>query len=175
MSDTIAATKNLYHGFAYGEQFSSQMDLPEFRSQHKTYLIASTPRCGSHFLGHGLMQLGVFGVPLEYLNGGNLRGWKIKFGLNKDLPELLMDIISRRTSPSGWFGIKAHWSQFSPHLRKGNLSAINPIERILFIYRRDLLGQAISYLKAQQTGIWISGAPRKGTENYDFKKNRSVR
>ena len=37
-------------------QFGSSYDYPCFESQPRTYLIASTPRSGSHYLGHKLMR-----------------------------------------------------------------------------------------------------------------------
>lgn len=155
--------------FAYPDQFAPDMDLPLFEGAPQTYLIASTPRCGSHFLGHALQEMGAFGVPLEYLNKGNFAGWKARFG-NKRLPALLQDIIRHRTSPSGRFGIKAHWSQFRPFLGTDKIASLGDFTHIIHIYRTDLLGQAISFDKALQTGQWISGAPAQGEAVYRYDK-----
>ncbi|WP_417277921.1 Stf0 family sulfotransferase [Celeribacter sp.] len=168
MTDT-AQNASVNEAFAYPDQFSTEMDLPLFEGAPKTYLIASTPRCGSHYLGHALTAMGGFGVPLEYLNKGNFSGWKARFG-NHRLPGLLCDIIRHRTSPNGRFGIKAHWSQFSPHIGTDRLAPLGTIERVIHIYRGDLLGQAISFEKANQTGQWISGAPAKGKATYRYGK-----
>lgn len=153
--------------FAYGEQFSPKMDCPKFSGDPNIYLIASTPRCGSHYLGHALTETGYFGVPLEYLNSGNFAGWHARFG-KKPTENMLKDLIAHRTSPSGNFGFKAHWSQFRPF--QDRLGALAPIKRIVFIRRRNLLSQAISYLKAEQTGQWISGAPKTGEAEYSYRQ-----
>lgn len=155
--------------FAYPEQFSKEMDLPLFEGTPKTYLIASTPRCGSHFLGHALSAMGGFGVPLEYLNKGNFSGWKMRFG-DLRVRGLLREIVRHRTSPNECFGIKAHWSQFRPFLGTGKLAPLGTIGHVIHIYRRDLLGQAISFEKANQTGQWISGAPAQGEAVYNYRK-----
>jgi len=66
----------------YPEQFSPAMDRPPFYGRPRWYLIASTPRCGSHFLGHALIESGHFGVPLEYLHRGNLDHWRQSDGIS---------------------------------------------------------------------------------------------
>lgn len=152
---------------AYPGQFSTDLDLPPFNGSPRPYLIASTPRCGSHFLGHALMEMGGFGVPLEYLNGGNFAGWKARFG-DKRLPHLIEDFLRHRTSENGRFGFKAHWSQFRKYLSTGKIDAILPLTHVVLIYRSNLLGQAISFAKAAQTGQWISGAPAQGEAVYNY-------
>lgn len=168
MTDT-AQNASVNPAFAYPDQFSTEMDLPLFEGTPKTYLIASTPRCGSHYLGHALTAMGGFGVPLEYLNKGNFSGWKARFG-EMGLPELLHEMIRHRTSPNGRFGIKAHWSQFSPHIATDKLAPLGSIKRVIHIYRGDLLGQAISLEKANQTGQWISGAEAQSAAVFRYGK-----
>lgn len=153
-------------GHPYPEQFDEAMDLPPFEGRPRTYLIATTPRCGSHLLGHALATTGHFGVPLEYLNGMNVKAWRRRFGVKNDRA-VFAAIVRHRTSASGWFGVKAHWSQFAK--RRDRFPApLGPICKTLFIYRRDLLGQAVSFLRAQQTGQWISGAPARGEARFDY-------
>ncbi len=48
----------------YEQQFSLQNNFEKGVDIRKTLVIASTPRCGSHFLGHALHQTGQFGFPL---------------------------------------------------------------------------------------------------------------
>jgi len=40
---------------------------------------------------------------------------------------------------------------------------------MIWIYRRDLLGQSISRCVAEQAGQWISGATRRGTSVYNYE------
>ena len=153
-------------GHAYPEQFAADMDLAPFNGAPRIYLIASTPRCGSHFLGHALARTGHFGVPLEYLGDRNLTGWRARFGPEDDAA-ILRHLIACRTSPSGWFGIKAHWSQFERCADRALFAAHGGVDRTIFLYRRDLLAQAISYLRAAQSGQFISGAARQAEPRYD--------
>ncbi|MFQ6552970.1 Stf0 family sulfotransferase [Aestuariibius insulae] len=152
----------------YEDQFSEDLDLPQISASPQIYMIASTPRCGSHFLGHILIETGEFGVPFEYLNPGNLKIWRKRLQTDNKI-ETLQALISRRTSANGWFGLKAHWSQFAPAQREGLLDPLPKIARIVFLYRSDLLSQAVSFAIAMQTGQWISKtqADREAHYNYD--------
>lgn len=112
------------------------------------------------------METKVFGCPMEYINKGNLIGWRQRFGPKNSEADLIRKIVELRTGPSGWFGIKAHWTQFERILGKPSFAALPPISKHVFIYRRDLLGQAISLLRARQTGAWISGAQEQRPPSY---------
>jgi hypothetical protein len=96
----------------YPEQFSPRLDFPPYDGTPRLYLMATMPRCGSHFLGHTLHSTGQFGFPLEYLNRMNLDIWRARLKAVDDL-SALESLLRIRTSPSGWFGLKAHWNQFS--------------------------------------------------------------
>lgn len=151
-------------------QFAECSDLPFTTHARRIILIASTPRCGSHFLGHMLRDHGGFGVPLEYLHQGNTLYWAKRFG-TRDLEELFPLFLRYRTSSNGTFVVKAHWFQFEPvkdciDRMTGGLS----IDRTVWVYRENLLSQAISYVIAAQTGVWISGAKAHGEAAYDFDR-----
>ena|SRR5690554_247963 len=96
----------------YEDQFSEQRDFVESTPVKKTLVIASTPRCGSHMLGHLLYQTGAFGFPLEYANPRNLKEWHRRFAL-EDQREVFRNIQTKRTSPNGVFGVKLHYSHLS--------------------------------------------------------------
>lgn len=156
----------------YPEQFSDQFNLPRFEGKPRLYLMATTPRCGSHFLGHALHAAEQFGFPLEYLNRMNLDIWRAQLKTPSDAAAL--DALFRiRTSPSGWFGLKAHWGQYDEFADKGVFEARGGFEKAIWIYRRDLLAQSISRATAEQTGQWISGAKRRRDPIYDA--NRIIR
>lgn len=161
--------KNAVANHPYPEQFLPGLDTPIFHGVPRSYLIASTPRCGSHFLGHALLETGHFGVPLEYLNGNNIRYWHKRFKTGT-ITDLLRKLSQHRTSPSGWFAVKAHWPNFAPYRLDNSLTPIGGISRIIFLYRRDLLGQSISFLRALQTKQWIATSPKRGDETYSYHK-----
>lgn len=164
---------------SYPVQFSKRLDQPRRDWADRIVLIASTPRSGSHFLGHALQETGECGVPLEYLHPDNVRCWHTRFG-RKPMPELFAEIVRHRTTPNGTFCVKAHWNQFKPHQDDvDRLTRGLGIDQAVWILRRDVLSQAVSYAIAQQTGAWISGARewRKPVYSYDdvFRMARRVR
>lgn len=152
----------------YPNQFTCEMDLEEYKSQKTSqYLIASTPRCGSHMLGHSLYEANGYGVPLEYFNRSNLKKWQQRFNTD-NLNTIFDEIIKLRTSSNGHFGVKAHWDQYSKILLNSEFKDYFDFTKIIWIYRADLLSQSISLVVAMQTGAWISGAPKKGNAAYDY-------
>jgi LPS sulfotransferase NodH len=152
----------------YKEQFSEKYDFPGIDNPKKTLIIASTPRSGSHMLGHGLYQSKKFGFPLEYLNSSNLAEWKKRLKLNTT-KEVLRAIQKRRTSPNGVFGIKIHYSHISQLGGFHCLSDFFPNAYFIFLSRKEVLRQAVSLSIARQTGVWISGqTPVNNSPVYDF-------
>lgn len=136
-------------------QFSEDLDLPE-TPVGKIVLVASTPRSGSHMLGHAMAASGVLGVPYEYLNPANLAEWRGRLGTSSPT-ETLHALFKRRTTPNGVFALKAHFDH--SHALGGPLPlfAALPGLSVVHIRRGDVLRQAISYAIARQTGVWIAG------------------
>lgn len=151
----------------YPEQFSEELDLLAYEGKPSIYLVASTPRSGSHFVGHALASGGHYGFPLEYLNQGNLDIWCHRFGV-ATYEEALTQIMRHRTGPTGLFGLKAHWSQYRHFCTHPMLTGPDGIQRIVWLTRRNRLSQAISFAIANQTGQFISGATRRGKASFDY-------
>ena len=120
------------------DQFGPDYDFPEYPGQPMSYLIATTPRCGSHHLGHLLTATGMLGSPLEYFSKGRLRDWREKLAA-ADTVDLFRQLFRRRTSPSGWFGVKAHWPQFQQIMADEEVCGLFNFRRYLHIERRDRL------------------------------------
>jgi len=140
----------------------SSFDLPVYQGRPKIQcVIASTPRSGSWLLGRLLQANGV-GVPNEYFNHYShiaflARRWGL---INRrqelDIDEYMQTLFRYRTTEQGVFTVKAHWDQFYLFLKHGVLNHYLFGARFVMIRRRDLLGQAISYEIASQTGQWTS-------------------
>jgi trehalose 2-sulfotransferase len=141
------------------DDFGRQYDFPLFEGKPCVYLIASLPRSGSHYFAHVLRAAGQFGCPNEYLHPTLA---------DRPIREVLGELFKHRTSPNGWFGLKAHWPQFVRLLRDPVAYEFVDIERYIRITRRDVLGAAISYVIARQTSSWISFQPTRGQPSYDF-------
>jgi LPS sulfotransferase NodH len=127
----------------------------------KKVALCTTPRCGSHFLGHQMHALGVFGYPLEYLNPGNWRVWEERAGA----VDTLDYIKSVRTGPNGVFALKLHHEHLSAFLKQEQ----NVLDyTYIHLCRRDLTKQATSFARAQLTGAWISDMPEVTPAQYDW-------
>lgn len=147
-------------------QFSEDLDFPTRTEPTTKYVICSTPRCGSHFLGHLMYSRGIFGYPLEYVNSTNLTIWEQRASVSNS-ESVIGYIMSRRTSANGCFGIKAHYTQLGRLIRTvGRQELINDYKFIL-LRRRHVLSQAVSFAFSRQTGSWISGMPEQQSASYD--------
>jgi LPS sulfotransferase NodH len=147
-------------------QFGADLDLPRFEGETRDYVIASTPRCGSHLLGSHLHAAGAFGVPLEYFNPTNLPHWQRRFG-TAGIDDTLRALRQHRTSPNGVFGIKLHYTHLSGLGGPGRLSELFPGAHFLVARRRDTLAQALSLARALQTGAWTADMPTRSEPVYD--------
>ena len=150
----------------WDEQFSSALDFAEPTQITTQYAICSTPRCGSHFLGHLMHQTGRFGYPLEYFHERRLPRWKAR-AASEGFADTISFLRARRTTPNGCFGIKLHFFQLKN--TDGHIARDELLTQFKFIHlrRRDALAQAVSYAKANQTGVWISGQTSKISAEYD--------
>ena len=143
-------------------QFGVENDFPPTAPKHHV-AICTTPRCGSHFLGHQMRDRNCFGYPLEYLNPGNLPVWQRRAQM-AGAGDTLEFIKSIRTGPNGVFSTKLHHE----HLEGFLDHEPDPLKyRFIHLRRRDLLRQAVSFARAQQTGAWISDMPEQADASYD--------
>jgi trehalose 2-sulfotransferase len=140
----------------YQQQFSDDLDQPPAAEPARTILIASTPRCGSHMLGHAMASTGLLGVPFEYANPANLAEWMQRLGTASP-QETFKALMTRRTTANGTFAIKAHYSHCESLGGPDRFLDFWPNLKVVHICRADVLRQAISYAIARQTGVWISG------------------
>jgi LPS sulfotransferase NodH len=148
------------------DQFGADYDFPAFTGTARSYLIASTPRCGSHYLGHLLRGTGLLGSPLEYFSRGRMADWQARLGTTAHR-DLFKRLLRRRTSPSGWFGVKAHWPQFEPIAADAELFDFFHLQLFVQLTRSDRVAQAVSLVIAQQTSAWISFQPPTRQPIYD--------
>jgi trehalose 2-sulfotransferase len=165
-----------------------EFDFPLFEGAPSIrYAIASSPRCGSNFLQRALWRAGCAGAPEEYLTAPYFADYSKRFGLKEAWPpshalrdEYLRQLWKIRTSHNGVFGLKLHGSHLSAALGDDGepLIALRG-QSWLWIRRRNRIAQAISYLLADQTGVWIVDGdwlPTRmpsGTPQYDVDGIRS--
>jgi trehalose 2-sulfotransferase len=142
-------------------------DFPGPVRLRKSYIVASTPRCGSTFLCSLLWQTGVLGAPSEYWNC-HKSGARKTIGIRMmerleavSGEDYLRKLLACRTSPNGLFGVKVHFFDFQEVLR-GFPQVLNLLAPVTYICieRQDKLAQAVSLARSLQTGAWTAASDR---------------
>lgn len=163
--------------------FKSDLDLPKTDVKF-TYLILSQPRTGSTMITSALVDSGIAGVPVEYFHKDYLKELPQPLTLNT-VHRYYVDVVSRRTSANGVFGMKMHHLQFRPLFMSEDTSAsgqdmitpagakfLKSFDRVIQTSRRDKVAQAISNLVAFRTAHWNSDRKdQEGQHNYEFSKD----
>lgn len=132
-------------------------DLPGPVPLRKSYIIASTPRCGSTFLSTRLWATGVLGAPADYFGHHKPIGAKMMERLDASSPaDYLGRLLACRTSKNGIFGINAEFGDFEEALRRfpEMLGTLSPVTYI-YIERADQMVQAAFMAKS----VKIDGLP----------------
>jgi trehalose 2-sulfotransferase len=136
---------------------SSVRDLPETPVRMR-YLVLSQPRTGGTFLCEALERSGEAGIPTEYLNPAAILAMtrRLKRG-PVTLRRLMQELERRRTTSNGLFGLHLHLEQLRKPLQSGERSIewMRRFDRVIMLYRRDKLAQAISLDRALQTSAWF--------------------
>jgi LPS sulfotransferase NodH/SAM-dependent methyltransferase len=141
----------------------ARLDFRRTVPLRKSYIVASSYRCGSTFLCKELWSTGLLGAPWEYFNPrkspstNSIQDTMMERLKASSIDDYVAKLIACRTTRNGVFGMKAHFHDFETTLKKypGLLEALAPITYI-FMDRRNKLAQAVSMARAMQTNSWIS-------------------
>jgi trehalose 2-sulfotransferase len=150
--------------------------------KYDSYVICTSPRSGSTLLCKLLAATGVAGNPDSYFHRPSISAWVTTFGLTAEpsfpereiLAAVFRAAVAKGSLETGIFGLRLQGGSFDFFTKK--LAVLYPgcskdTERFqaafgltLFVHltRRDKVQQAVSGVKAQQTGLWHA-AP-DGTE-----------
>lgn len=142
-----------------------------------TYFICATPRTGSSLLLGLLGSTGVAGHPQAYFRAPDEVAWAERWGIPHtsqhalDYGEFVRAALREGRTDNGVFGAKLMWGTHAE--LAGRLAGLHPelagdelrlLERefgrqLRFVYvrRDDILAQAVSWLRAEQTGVWFVG------------------
>jgi trehalose 2-sulfotransferase len=128
-----------------------------------SYIICSTPRCGSNLLCEALLRSGVAGWPEEFFAAWARPEAELAVPARQDLDR----IFAAGTTPNGVFGCKLMWEHFDRVIERLRGFAVNPAappHRVLaavfpglaylHIVRTDKVRQAVSLARAVQSGRW---------------------
>jgi LPS sulfotransferase NodH len=111
---------------------------------YRGYVICSEHRSGSTLLCEYLRSTGSLGNPDEFF-----RFTEDSIRLERD-PDLLAQIVKTASTPNGIYGLKVFSQQFDSTMKARWVERL-PELRFIHLEREDLLGQAISLVKARQT------------------------
>lgn len=150
----------------------SRSKMPSFPSL--SYVICTTPRSGSTLLCRLLSATGVAGMPDSHFHVPSLERWLTEYDLEEAtfssreaaLRMIFEAAFARGMANTNIFGLRMQRGSFGVFMEQLTLLSPNStseaerIESVLgpttFIHlsRPDRVGQAISRLRAEQTGLW---------------------
>jgi trehalose 2-sulfotransferase len=129
------------------------------------YVLCGTPRSGSNWVCELLASTGQLGQPADYYNGAGFRA--------RGFPDYPLapaaqaaEALARGTGANGVVGLKMFIAR-AEALCGFAWAARLPAPRWVHLRRRDLLGQAISQVRADQSGRYRSTAAQRGPARYD--------
>lgn len=129
------------------------------------YAICTERRSGSNFLCRVLESTGLLGRPREYFNTGAIRG--LGHLDYPDEPEAQLNtFMGLSATPNGVYGIKLHAHHFEG-AKATRWAERLPSLSFIHLERHDVLGQAISAVRAFQTQRWNSRQEAIGESVYD--------
>jgi len=108
----------------------------------------------------------MLGNPLEYFNGNGRR--LLGYPEYPDEPSRQIDwILTEGATPNGIYGLKVFPAQ-AEHVEKSvRWTELLPDLKFVLLKRRDILGQALSAVRALQTEQWRASMPARGPALYD--------
>lgn len=152
--------------------------------KYQSYVICTSPRSGSTLLCKLLEATGKSGLPDSHFHEPSVSAWLEDYGLpagvyaneHDALSAILDAAIARGSGETGIFGLRLQRHSFEFFLQKlgllfpdlpGDAARLQAaFGKTLFIHltRADKVEQAISYIKAEQTGLWHMGADGRELE-----------
>lgn len=158
-----SATMKILHDFLAPEN-----DRPATPVRMR-YLIVSQARTGGTFLCEALRRSGHAGLPFEYLNPAALKIIVRRIGMGHaiGMQRLMGAIEKNRTGANGVFGMQVHLEQLSEIAKPFDKIKrwLQRNDRIVLLYRRDKLAQAVSLERSFQSSAWHQTADGPGARN----------
>jgi LPS sulfotransferase NodH len=133
---------------------------------NRGYAICTSGRSGSNLLCQYLSSTGLLGNPLEYFNGSGRR--LLGYPEYPDDPSKQIDwIVTEGATPNGIYGLKIFPAQVEQVEKSIRWTELLPDLKFVLLKRRDILGQALSAVRAMQTEQWRASMPARGPALYD--------
>jgi LPS sulfotransferase NodH len=139
-----------------------------------SYLLCGTPRTGSTLLCDLLASTGVAGRPESYFREPDEPAWAQRFGLALvgdgafDHRSYVHAVRRAGSTPNGVFAARVMWGSMPRIVEKldtgpGARCDLDLLAdafgqlRLVHVKRADVVGQAVSWARAEQTGYWQEG------------------
>jgi trehalose 2-sulfotransferase len=138
-----------------------------------SYVLCGTPRTGSTLLCSLLTSTGVAGRPESYFREPDHRTWAGRFGVSvqgggePSYPAFVAGAIRFGSTPNGVFAARVMWGTMSrivsglgPTRDQRDVDVLEEAFgalRFVHLQRRDVVGQAVSWARAEQTAYWQHG------------------
>lgn len=148
-----------------------------------SYLLCGTPRTGSTLLCGLLASTGVAGRPESYFREPDEPAWARRLGVavagdgSFDYRSFVRAVREAGSTPNGVFAGRVMWGTM--HRIVDGLGgaaggrdldvlgdALGPL-RLVHLRRRDVVGQAVSWARAEQTGHWQDGDRSAAPPRFD--------
>lgn len=112
------------------------------------WAICTIARSGSTWLSQLVASTGIMGKPEEYLL--HWPNWRTRFGLPAVMPreEYLAAIARHCATANGVFAIKGSIDEMQPFFE------LYPSAPCVWLSRENKLEQAVSWARAQESGVW---------------------
>lgn len=155
-----------------------------------TYLLCATPRTGSTLLCELLASTGIAGKPESWFREPDLHTRARNWGMHIESDgsfcyrDFLDAAILAGTTHNGVFGARIMWGTMDSvvqHLRDTNhdslgtdcevLSRVFGPTHFMYLQREDIVAQAVSWAKAEQTNTWLKTEkiPTEREVHFDFE------
>ncbi len=143
--------------------------MSDFENRRKGLIILSMPRSGSSWLASLTNASGTMGKADEWLDYAHLTPPKGA----KGRPLLNEKTLQAASTPNGYFAIKIFPRQLLQVIDEYEFDFIRRAQRehkvqLVFLEREDRKAQAISLVRAMQTGQWQAGQTARKAPHYNF-------
>jgi LPS sulfotransferase NodH len=162
-----------------------------------SYLICATPRTGSSLLCGLLESTGVAGHPQSWFRRQDEREFAASWGIANPsdgtfgYADYFRAAAAAGSTANGVFAARIMWGtmdEVTAHLAPvypghaesgvGLLNAAFGRARFVYLRRGDVIAQAVSLLRAEQTGVWFETADERqepaGEPDFDFSQVREL-
>jgi LPS sulfotransferase NodH len=128
--------------------------------ERKGYVICGDHRSGSTYLCQLLASTGMLGRPKEFFSDPF-----VAIEIERD-PAALDRLLDTASTPNGIYGLKVFTQQFDVTMKSGWPWRL-PGLHFVYLQRRDLLGQAMSFVRSIQTDRFRSTEEARAEPHYD--------